>query len=306
MAGLGQNVNTHFTVRSRMNGSAELNGEQVGVWFFDSEGSGMGFMGDRQMPSAHFEPIQGEPIEIDFTNSSGMPHTIHLHGLDVDQANDGVPQTSFAIDPGDSFTYRFIAPHAGTYHYHCHVDTVVHYHRGMSGAVIVRPPDGSINRAWDGGPTFQEEVLWHLQTYDMSWKDVMVSGSQTARHHPNVFLLNGKQTEQAMTDPYTRLELLFGHTAYIRLVNMGYQWARVSLGGLPFEVVASDGRPMRQVPMTDQWEIGPGERYDLLFQPLGPNIMQPTEPTVVQATIDYLDDYTGKVLGQVATQITIG
>ena len=30
----------------------------------------------------------------------------------------------------------------------------------MIGAVIVRPPDGATDRAWDGGPTFDEEVLW--------------------------------------------------------------------------------------------------------------------------------------------------
>ena len=297
MAGLGQNVNTHFTVQSWMNGSTDFDGEQVGVWFFDSELSGMGFMGDRQLPSAHIEPIQGEPIEIDFTNWSGMPHTIHLHGLDVDQANDGVPQTSFVVEPGESYTYQFIAPHAGTYHYHCHVDTVIHYHRGMSGMIIVRPPDGATNRAWDGGPNFDEEVAWHLHTFDMTWKNLVTSGPATARHRPDVFLLNGKQSASAIADPYTQLNLAVGQRAYIRLLNSSYQWARVALGGLGFDVVASDGRPMLQVPTTDTWEIGPGERYDLLFEGV--------KPAVLDATVDYLDDYTGKILGQAATQIVI-
>jgi FtsP/CotA-like multicopper oxidase with cupredoxin domain len=144
---------------------------------------------------------------------------------------------------------------------------------------------------------FDEEVLWHLHTYDMAWKNVIGSGAQTARHRPGVFLLNGLQTADATADPFTRLDLTVGQTAYIRLLNHAYQWARVSLGGLPFQVVATDGRPMLQVPTTDSWELGPGERYDLL--------LDTTAPTTVTAVVDYLDDYTGNVLGSVETQIVV-
>lgn len=297
MAGLGLNVGTSFTMRARMIGSAVFDGETVGTWFFDNDFSNIGFMNDRYLPSAHIEPIEGQACEIQFINMSPLPHTIHLHGMDVNQANDGVPQTSLAIPGGGTYTYEFIAPHAGTYHYHCHVDTIVHYHRGMGGAVIVRPPDGSTNSAWAGGPTFDEEVLWHLHTFDMAWKDINFSGAATARHRPGVFLLNGLQTADAEVDPFTRLDLAVGQTAYLRLLNHAYQWARVSLGGLPFQVVASDGRPMLQAPTVNSWELGPGERYDLLIDA--------SAPASVTGTVDYLDDYTGGILGQAATQITI-
>ena len=297
MAGLGKNVGTEFDLRSMMNGFTDINGETVRLWFFDSEKSSAGFMGDRFLPSAHFEPIQDQLIRLNFLNRSGMPHTIHLHGMDVDQANDGVPQTSFTVAPFQLHTYEFIAPHAGTYHYHCHVDTVVHYQRGMAGAVIVRPPDGSTNLAWKGGPEFDEEVLWQLNTLDMSWNNVSFSSASTARHRPDVFMLNGRQTAEARTDACTRVEFEVGQTAYIRVVNSCYQWGRVSLGGLPFQVVASDGRPMRQVPTVTTWELGPGERYDLL--------LQAGKPQFVLGTVEYLNDYTGEVLGTVETEINI-
>lgn len=297
MAGLGQNIGTTFAMRARMNGSAVFGGQPVSIWFFDYASSNIGFMNDRYLPSAHIEPIEGAITRIEFVNQSPMPHTIHLHGLDVNQANDGVPQTSAVVPALGSFTYEFVAPHAGTYHYHCHVDTVVHYHNGMGGAVVVRPPDGATDRAWDGGPTFDDEVLWHLQTFDMAWKNLIASSPLTARHRPGIFLLNGRETADATADPFTRLDLAVGQTAYIRLLNHSYQWARVSLGGLPFQVVATDGRPMLQVPTTDSWELGPGERYDLL--------LDTTAPTTVAATVDYLDDYTGNVLGSVATEINV-
>lgn len=297
MAGLGTNVGTSFSLRSRMNGSATLAGTAVTPWFFAPAGTGpgQGFMGVRQLPSVHFETIEGQVCTVQFQNMAPMEHTIHLHGLDVDQMNDGVPSTSFTVYPMQSVTYTFTAPHAGTYHYHCHVDTVLHYAKGMYGAVIVRPPNGSTSEAWSGGPTFDEEVLWHLHTYDTSWDALSGSGLQTARYHPDAFLLNGLETPQALDDVYTKVVVPAGGKAYLRLLNAGYHWARVSLGGLLFQVVASDGRPMRTPVTTGTWELGPGERYDLLVQPPGPGTWT--------AQVDYLDDYSGAVLGSAQTRV---
>ena len=297
MAGLGAIVKSSYTVRARMGGSQVIGGQSVGVWYFDRDFSNQGFMGDRTFPSAHLEIIEGQPTSIDFQNLSPMDHTIHLHGLDVDQQNDGVPSTSFSIPPMGSYTYQFIAPHAGTYHHHCHVDTVIHYHRGMTGAIIVRPPDGAINRAWDGGPTFDEEVLWHMMTYDLNWANLWTSGIGTSRHRPKVFMINGLTSAEARNDIYSRLAGAVGERIYLRILNSAYQWGRVRLAGLPFDVVASDGRPMLQTVTTDSWDIGPGERYDLLFTP--------TAPISADATIDYLDDWTGNVIGSAATRIEI-
>jgi manganese oxidase len=79
------------------------------------------------------------------------PHTIHLHGLDVDAANDGVPETSLAAIPanlldssnqifpgaGNVIYYMFTAKLPGTYFYHCHQEADIHVNMGMYGALIV-------------------------------------------------------------------------------------------------------------------------------------------------------------------------
>lgn len=128
-------------------------GTTLRTWSF-----GRGFNGNRSVPGPVIEGIEGETVQV--TLESGMPHSIHLHGLDVNQANDGVPSTSGYVarmggggmmnfgrvdgytNLGSPFTYTFIAPHAGTYMYYCHVDTVLHVEMGMYGTVIIRPPDG--------------------------------------------------------------------------------------------------------------------------------------------------------------------
>ncbi len=297
MPGLGKNVGTDFTMRARMNGFTNIQGTPLQLWYFDLDFSNSGFMSDRFLPSAHLEMIQGEMTSITLQNQSNMDHTIHLHGLDVDQANDGVATTSMAIPPFGSFTYQFIAPFAGTYHYHCHIDTVMHYHRGMAGAIIVRPPGGRTDIAWEGGPSFRKEVLWHMSTYDSSWESAQTSGPVTARHRPDIFMLNGRISEDAQNCPFTVIRTRLGRKVYLRVVNQAYQFARFSLAGLPFQVVASDGRPMPNPITTDTWEIGTGERYDILFSY--------HRPFQGLATVDYLDDYSGKSLGQVSTMIDI-
>jgi FtsP/CotA-like multicopper oxidase with cupredoxin domain len=270
----------------RMNGSQIMaDGAAIPTWFF-----GDGFNGDRTVPGPVIEAIEGESVQV--TLSSDMPHSIHFHGLDVDQANDGVPSTSGYVarmggggmmnfgrvrgytNLGSPFTYRFTAPHAGTYAYHCHVDTVLHFEMGMYGTVIIRPPDGRADIAWQDGPAFDKEYIWHLHTFDSSWHSgmggmggmgSMVSGPGTVRHRPDYFMINGRDGNDTLTDPATAIEAGPGQQVLIRLNNVGYQPALVQLGELEFEVIASDGRPLAQNLRTNSLMIAPGERYDILL-----------------------------------------
>jgi FtsP/CotA-like multicopper oxidase with cupredoxin domain len=298
MAGLGGNVGSNLYLRAQMVGSQMIAGQAITPWFFTdtTTGTGYGFGGDRSFPGAVLEFIEGQPSTLTFDNFSMQDHTVHLHGLDTDMANDGVPMTSFAVGGMQSFTYQFLAPRAGTYMYHCHVDTVLHLVRGMHGTVIVRPPDASTSVAWVGGPSFDEEVLWHLSSYQLDFANLNSPGPTTVRMKPDAFLLNGLETPAARNDVCSRIVFGSGQTAYLRVTNTSFQWARVRLGGHAFQVVASDGYPMAQSYTTNEIELGPGERYDLLLQgfPVGD----------FPGRIDYLNG-TGGVIGTVKTRIVV-
>lgn len=264
-----------------------------------------GFNSDREGPSPVLEGIEGQNVNIELV--SGPPHTIHLHGLDVPQAVDGVASTSGFVgnSPGSDFghvsgeaslgspfNYTFTAPQAGTYMYHCHIDTVLHMHRAMFGTVIIRPPSGSITEGWAGGPTFTKEYVWQLHSYEQSWFDeslslagLQASGAHFARPKPDFFCINGYDGGLLNTDSATALSGSFSDVLYLRLSNVGYQLARVSLGGLIFHVVASDGRPLvdwNTSPwITDEILVAPGERYDLRF------VIPPATDTT--ALVEYFD-----------------
>lgn len=233
------------------------------------------------------------------TNSSTtLTHTLHPHGLDTNTQNDGVPETSPAVLPGASNTYQFMAPFAGTYFYRCHVDAALHVEMGMVGAIIVRPPSGATNLAWDGGPSFQREYIWQLHTFDSRWHTAATTGPGTLRYRPDVFMINGRDGNAPLTDSTTAISAPQGTRVLLRLISYGQMPAVVDLGGVPFEVIASDGRPFKEGAVTGQstWRISPGERYDLLLTLPAPGVRQ--------ATVTYLNIRSTGAVGSVATSIT--
>lgn len=275
----------HIDMTARMMGSMTLSdGRNVETWGFRL-GSGMG--GAPHVPGPILQVNQGDHVFIHFRNFSPMDHTIHLHGLDVDQANDGVPQTSFAVPMMGSYTYEFIAPHAGSYNYHCHVDTILHLQMGMYGAINVLPSDGS-NHAWDGGPAFDLERTWITAELDMIWNQQQSAADFTV-YEPDYFLVNGHDGGAVGADPYTAFGLVGADTALLRLSNMGYLPVRYDFSALWTEVVASDGRPLLQSYNANGLVVAPGERYDVLVRAAAPG--------VAYVGLEYLDLYDGTVRG---------
>jgi FtsP/CotA-like multicopper oxidase with cupredoxin domain len=288
-----------------MGNQVMANGTSIRAWTF-----GGGFNNDRSIPSSVIEGIEGQQMTV--TLDSMMPHSIHLHGLDVDQANDGVPSTSGYVAQmamggfgrvqgyttlGNPFNYSFVAPRAGTYAYHSHVDTVLHFEMGMYGTVIIRPPEGDANVAWAGGPSFDKEYVWHLHTFDSSWHigGMVVSGPSTVRHRPDYFMINGRDGANTLTDTTTAISADAGETVMIRTNDMGYQPA---LEGLEFSVIASGGRPFPVAMARTELLVAPGERYYMPFQ-------MPPE-TNRTATVEYFDIRLNEILGTASTSIQGG
>ena len=109
--------------------------------------------GNAQFPAPLIYAAEGDVVEIRLKNlgvtnkgSPNDPHSIHLHGLDVDAANDGVPETSLGAVPanlvgvpgaGNVVVYMFSPTKPGTYMYHCHQEADIHVQMGMYGALVV-------------------------------------------------------------------------------------------------------------------------------------------------------------------------
>ncbi len=93
-----------------------------------------------QCPGPTLRCVEGELLQIKFTNASSHPHTMHFHGIHS-AFMDGIPGVGRGnIEPGESFVYEFEAKPFGCHLYHCHALPLKrHVHKGLYGAFIVDP-----------------------------------------------------------------------------------------------------------------------------------------------------------------------
>lgn len=252
-----------FNWYARMAGTQQLwDGTNIDVWGFVDD-----FGELATIPGPTMIVKEGELVTLNITNQSPLAHTVHLHGLDADQLNDGVPQTSFEI-PGMMGTgsYTFTAPHAGSYMYHCHVESVVHFQMGMYGAIIVTPADGS-QAAWTGGPAFDKEYLWMSSEVDINWHNNPPSGNNISIYAPQYFLVNGKSNQQLLATDVS-IDAGKEDVVLVRIANAGYGVHKYYFPSqLNTTLVSSDGRPLPLFDQRDTVEVFPGERYMVILHP---------------------------------------
>lgn len=256
----------HFYMFSKMNGTVSLeDGSTTDFW-------GYGFY----VPSSPNRPTlpgptifvdEGDTVTIHFRNLSPEEHTIHLHGLDVDQATDGVPQTSFAVIFNDSTDYSFVATYTGSYLYHCHVATTLHLAMGMYGKIVVRNKPNPL-QLFDSGPGFNKEYLFLASEMNRAWNSNPISPGPFNFYVADYFMLNGLSGTQLFTDSTNVINAQPNDSILLRLSNIGYGYVRYSFPtGLNAKVYMSDGRPLPVAFSSDTLRIYPGERYEVVFRP---------------------------------------
>ncbi|WP_083682368.1 multicopper oxidase family protein [Paenibacillus sp. FSL A5-0031] len=92
------------------------------------------------VPGPVIRAQEGDTIRVVLKNSLPEETSIHWHGLHVPNKMDGVPSfTQHAIRPGETFTYEFVANHAGTYMYHSHFNSIQQIDKGLYGMLIIDP-----------------------------------------------------------------------------------------------------------------------------------------------------------------------
>ena len=156
-------------------------GSEVEMWIIEAPDSDKE---RRVFPSKRIRVVEGEVIHAEVKNHGGA-HTIHWHGIEPTTGNDGLGHTSWESD--GEFTYQWRASCAGTYFYHCHKNTVLHFQRGLYGLLLIDPPkpangEGPGPPYPDGGPGFvrkQNNVIpygveqwWAAGEVDTRWSEL--------------------------------------------------------------------------------------------------------------------------------------
>jgi FtsP/CotA-like multicopper oxidase with cupredoxin domain len=89
------------------------------------------------IPGPELRMRAGDTVIIHFTNHLPRPMSIHWHGIELDNANDGTVVTQNPVTPGATFTYRFIVPRPGVFWYHPHAMPSNPEFKGLYGTLIV-------------------------------------------------------------------------------------------------------------------------------------------------------------------------
>ena len=105
-------------------------GTKVDAWTFDG-----------QAPGPELRVHKGDLVEVTLVNKDiGDGVTIHWHGVDVPNAEDGVAGvTQDSVAPGERYVYRFRPEQVGTFWYHTHQDASNGVKRGLYGPFVVLP-----------------------------------------------------------------------------------------------------------------------------------------------------------------------
>lgn len=209
-----------------------------------------------QVPGPLIRVNEGDTVEVSLTNNSTNSHTIHWHGMYQTNSwrSDGVPDiTQQAVEPGESFTYRFVADKTGTLWYHCHVNVPEHVGlRGMWGPLIVDPREPE---------PIERQVTKEAVLMFSGWNPEVAGkyGDGGAPGEPiRYFSINGKAFPD--TQP---LRVKKGDVLRLRLIAATVDVA-FHLHGHDVIVTHKDGLPVQQPYPVDVLHISPGERYDVI------------------------------------------
>ena len=215
--------------------------------------SGYGYNG--QVPGPVIEAKQGVPLEITFTNNLSEPTLIHWHGLRIPAAMDGTQATQKPVAPGETFTYRFTPPDAGTFWYHPHANETEQLEKGLYGALIVRGADE---------PVVDREQILVFDDVDADKQGRLAKfGGFRERHdgrEGDIRLINGK------AEP--KLTIAAGQIERWRIINASSaRYIRLSLGGAPFKIIGTDGGLIEAPVEVNEVLLPAADRVEILVGP---------------------------------------
>ena len=207
------------------------------------------------VPGPTLEATVGDVLEIRLVNRLAEPTVVHWHGLRIPAAMDGTDRVQRPVGPGQTFTYRFRLPDAGTFWYHSHFNETVQLERGLYGALIVRADDE---------PVFDAERTLVLDDVELE-KDGQIKppGWWIESHdgrEGSTRLVNGRR------EPV--IHMAAGQMERWRIVNAASaRYVRLSVGGRPFAIIGTDGGLISSPVTVTDVLLGPADRVEIVVGP---------------------------------------
>ena len=203
------------------------------------------------VPGPHIHLELGDKARFVLDNQLPVGTSIHWHGVDIVNAQDGVPPyTQPQIQPGETWVYEFVAraKSVGIYHSHSGADQVLD---GLFAAITIgqmEVPEVLLEQGFKEVPD---------QTINMVLNDAGVIG----------LTLNGKSFPA--TEPYFAE---VGDTIMVHYYNEGLMPHPMHLHQPIGWVIARDGIELITPWAGDTFNIAPGERWTVVHKVAEPGV----------------------------------
>jgi len=211
------------------------------------------------LPGPEIRVTRGDRVIIHLVNQLPEATTIHFHGVRVPNAVDGVPGlTQPEVLPGETYTYDFVVPDAGTFWYHPHVRSAAQVGFGLYGAFVVTDPDEPADLG--------DELTLLLSDISLDDQGVLLDpdmGPQLTAafgHEGNIVLVNGKINPT--------LDVRSGRRQHWRVINAARsRYFQLTAQGHQFMRFAGDGGRTERPIVSPSLVIIPAERAEVVFTP---------------------------------------
>lgn len=210
-------------------------------------------------PGPTIEVNEGDKIRLVITNELPEPLTVHSHGIELPNNQDGAG--GFAepvIMPGQTRNYEYTLYQSGTAFYHGEFNLMKATSYGLTGAIIIHPKayDEAIDKQFV--ITMQE---WRILPGNLDPDLVNMDF--------NWFTFNGHSAPNIPTITVNQ-----GDRVRIRLINMSMDNHPIHMHGHTWWVVGTEGGP---IPKTAQWpgntvDVPPGASRDVEFIAWNPGL----------------------------------
>jgi FtsP/CotA-like multicopper oxidase with cupredoxin domain len=216
---------------------------------------------DGRVPGPTLRLRQGAPVRLVFENRLSEDTTVHWHGIRLPNAMDGVPGlTQRPIAPGESFTYEFTPPDAGTFWYHPHADSLKQLGRGLAGALIIEEAEPV---------PVDRDLLWMVSDWRLDRGAQIAPGfgnrmeAAMSGRVGNTVTLNGVVPDDQPVRAGERIRLRLVNASLARMMALSFK----DHGPV---IVAIDGQPCEpHEPEAGRVVVAPAMRCDIILDMLG-------------------------------------
>jgi suppressor of ftsI len=198
-------------------------------------------------PVLHVHP--GDLMRLMLVNHLSQPTNLHFHGIQTSPLGNG-DNAHLVVQPSRTFKYEVKIPLTqppGLYWYHAHLHGIAEHQimSGLSGTIVVEPPD----------PISVNQRLFVLK--DMVFDDDTGNAEVDDTMHGIVQSVNGQLTTNEAMRP--------GETQLWRFTNQSANRAlHITLNGHRFRIVAEDGQATVYERSASVLDISPSARVDVL------------------------------------------